>query len=56
MAIEAFKEAINLATPLERKRKIEHQLLDYCKLDTYSMVRMWSIFRGSNLSESHLSH
>lgn len=56
MAVEAFKEAINLATPLERKREIEHQLLDYCKLDTYSMVRMWSIFRRSNLSESHLSH
>lgn len=56
MAVEAFKEAINPATTLERKQEIEHQLLEYCKLDTYAMVRMWSIFRGSNLSESHLSH
>jgi hypothetical protein len=49
MAVEVFKEAINPATTQERKLEIEHQLLEYCNLDTYAMVRMWSIFRGSNL-------
>jgi Domain of unknown function(DUF2779) len=55
MAVEVFKEAINPTTTLERKRDIEHQLLEYCKMDTYAMVRMWSIFSGSNLSESHIT-
>ena len=49
MAVEAFKEAINRETTQERKQEIEQQLLEYCKLDTFAMVRMWQVFRGSNL-------
>lgn len=45
MAVEAFKEAINPETTLERKQEIEQQLLEYCKLDTFAMVRMWQAFR-----------
>lgn len=46
MAIEAYKEAVAQETIPERKLDLEQQLLDYCKLDTFSMVRLWQIFRG----------
>jgi len=49
MAIEAFKEAIALETTPERKREVEQQLLEYCKLDTLAMVRVWQIFSGSTI-------
>ena len=25
---------------------LESQLLEYCKLDTFAMVRLWEFFRG----------
>jgi hypothetical protein len=31
----------------ERKAEIGQQLLAYCKLDTFAMVRMWEVFRGA---------
>ena len=46
MAMEAFLEAIHPSTTLERKNQIEQQLLAYCKLDTYAMVRLWQVFAG----------
>ena len=46
MAMEAFMEAINPSTSAERKNQIEQQLLAYCKLDTYAMVRLWQVFAG----------
>ncbi len=46
MAMEAFQEAIHPSTLLERKAEIEKQLLAYCKLDTYAMVRLWQVFAG----------
>jgi len=46
MAMEAFLEAIHPDTPTERKNQIEQQLLAYCKLDTYAMVRLWQVFAG----------
>ena len=46
MAMEAFLEAIHSDTLPERKRQIEEQLLEYCKLDTYAMVRLWQVFAG----------
>ena len=49
MAIEAFKEAIALETTPERKREVEQQLLEYSKLDTLAMVRMWQIFSGATV-------
>lgn len=46
MAMDAFLEAIHPDTPAERKTRIEQQLLAYCKLDTYAMVRLWQVFAG----------
>lgn len=46
MAMEAFLEAIHPATPIDRKTEIKQQLLAYCKLDTYAMVRLWQVFAG----------
>jgi hypothetical protein len=42
----AFLEAIAPATTPERKREIEGQLIEYCKLDTLAMVRLWGVFAG----------
>ena len=46
MAMDAFLEGIHPNTSAERKAQIEQQLLDYCKLDTYAMVRLWQVFSG----------
>lgn len=46
MAMEAFLEGIHPDTSAERKAQIEQQLLAYCKLDTYAMVRLWQVFAG----------
>ena len=46
MAMEAFLEAIHSDTNAQRKNQIEQQLLAYCKLDTYAMVRQWQVFSG----------
>ena len=46
MAMDAFKEAIHPSTEPQRKKQIERQLLDYCQLDTYAMVRLWQVFAG----------
>ena len=47
-AMEAFTEAIQPGTTAERKSEIERQLLAYCRLDTYAMVRIWQFFSGRN--------
>ncbi|MDN3987946.1 DUF2779 domain-containing protein [Zwartia vadi] len=49
MAMRAFVEAIAIQTTPARKAEIERELLDYCKLDTYAMVRLWSAFTGQSL-------
>lgn len=46
MAMTAFMEAIAAETTASRKATIEKQLLDYCGLDTYAMVRLWQYFAG----------
>ena len=46
MAMDAFLEAIHPDTLIERKEEIKKQLLAYCKLDTYAMVRLWQVFAG----------
>ena len=46
LAMEAFREAINPRTTLERKAEIGQQLLAYCRLDTYAMVKIWAQFAG----------
>lgn len=45
-AMEAFSEAIHPATTAERKAELERQLLTYCHLDTYALVRLWQKFSG----------
>ena len=40
----AYMEAIDPATSNERKDELHRQLLVYCKLDTYAMVRLWQYF------------
>jgi len=47
MAVLAFMEAIASATPPERKTEIEGQLVSYCELDTFAMVRLYQFFRGN---------
>ncbi|RAV74412.1 DUF2779 domain-containing protein, partial [Aerococcus loyolae] len=46
MAVDAFLEAISPGTTAERRNLIETQLLAYCGLDTFAMVRMWQFFTG----------
>jgi len=46
MAMDAYAEAINPNTTQVRREKIGEELLAYCKLDTYAMVRLWQYFAG----------
>lgn len=46
MAMEAYEEAIHPATTSQRKAEIEQQLLAYCGLDTFAMVRLWQFLAG----------
>ena len=48
MAMQAYLEALATSTSPLRKQQIEQQLLAYCKLDTYAMVRTWQHFAGQN--------
>lgn len=48
MAMDAFLEGIHADTKTERKSEIHQQLLAYCQLDTYAMVRLWQVFAGRN--------
>ena len=45
-ASAAYHEAVHPLTLPERKAEIERQLLRYCGLDTYGMVRLWRKFAG----------
>lgn len=49
--MDAFVEAVAPQTSMERKSEIERNLHAYCALDTYAMVRMWSIFSGESLKD-----
>lgn len=51
MAMNAFLEALAPQTSKARKSEIEQELLAYCALDTYAMVRLWSAFSGSALKD-----
>ncbi len=53
MAMAAFLEGIHPSTSAERKNQIEHQLLAYCRLDTYAMVRLWQILSGNSSAAIH---
>lgn len=47
MAMQAYAEATAAATAPERKALLAQQLREYCRLDTYAMVRLWAVFSGS---------
>lgn len=44
MAMEAYKEAISSGVDVSRKAEIRKQLLDYCKRDTFGLVKIWQFF------------
>ena len=44
MAVDAYMEAITPGTTTERKQELYHQLNEYCKLDTFAMVKLWEFF------------
>ncbi len=46
MAQVAYLEAISADTSTDRRDVIRQQLLKYCELDTYAMVRIWQFFTG----------
>jgi predicted RecB family nuclease len=46
MAMAAYREAILALTGSERKGTLRDQLLTYCKLDSYAMVRVWQVLSG----------
>lgn len=48
MAMEAYMEAIHPDTTSARKVEINEQLLAYCGLDTFAMVRLWQFLAGRN--------
>jgi hypothetical protein len=48
-AMAAYTEAIRSSTTPERKAEIETQLITYCRLDTFAMVRLWKFFSGSEI-------
>lgn len=44
LAQQAYLEATAPETPQERSQEIHQQLLAYCKLDTFGLVKMWQFF------------
>jgi len=48
MAMTAYLEAIHPQIMSARKDEIRRQLLNYCGLDTYALVRLWQHFAGRN--------
>ena len=46
MAMSAYQEAISPLTIESRKQDICEQLLAYCRLDTYALLRLWQFFAG----------
>jgi hypothetical protein len=45
--LTVYTEAIRPSTTPERKAEIETQLITYCRLDTFAIVRLWKFFSGS---------
>jgi hypothetical protein len=46
MAVNAYLEATEPDTPTPRKEELRQQLLTYCRLDTWAMVRLWAFLVG----------
>ena len=50
-AQQAYLEAIAEGTSAARKEALERQLLAYCHLDTWAMVRLWAAFTAMTLKD-----
>ena len=50
-AQQAYLEAIAPATHATRKAELQRQLLAYCHLDTWAMVRLWAAFTQTRLKD-----
>jgi hypothetical protein len=48
-AMTAYTEATQPGTTLDRKAELEAQLITYCRLDTFAMVRLWKFLSGSEV-------
>ena len=46
MAVDAYLEATDPDTSPPRKEELRQQLLTYCRLDTWAMVRLWAFLMG----------
>ena len=46
MAMAAYDEAVRPATTAARREDLRKQLLAYCRLDTFALVRLWQFFSG----------
>ena len=46
MAMDAYREATDPGTTAAHHAQIRQQLLAYCQLDTYAMVRLWQFLAG----------
>lgn len=45
-ASERWEKMISSDTPEEEKKQIEKDLLEYCKMDTWAMVKIYEMLRG----------
>lgn len=52
-AMAAYVEAIATETTDERRDAIKRQLREYCRLDTYAMVRIWQALSGNSRELLH---
>jgi hypothetical protein len=46
MAEQAYLEATDPATTPQRQQALREQLLRYCRLDTWALVRLWAFLAG----------
>jgi hypothetical protein len=46
MAVDAYLEGTDPDTPPQRVEELRQQLLTYCRLDTWAMVRLWAFLVG----------
>jgi hypothetical protein len=51
MAMAVYAEAVNPSTDQNRRDQICQQLLAYCRLDTFAMVRLWQVLSGRNVDQ-----
>ena len=49
IATTGNRQAIASTTSAGRKAELERQLLAYCCLDTWAMVRLWAVFTNTPL-------